>query len=162
MEYWSGLLNCSWSIRGSDKRIKYYLLGFRAHIIFYWWSQLIICSLICCCCCCCSVIKSYLTLRPHGLQHTRFPSPHHPPEFNQVDIHWIGDSIQLSHALSSPSPSEEKKFTISSPFSNESAVHIRWPKYWSFSFSISPSNEGLVSIKIDWFYKKQRKFQVEQ
>ena len=38
-------------------------------------------------------------------------------------------------------------------FSNESAVHIRWPKYWSFSFSISPSNEysGLISLKIDWF-----------
>ena len=39
-------------------------------------------------------------------------------------------------------------------FSNESAIHIRWPKYWSFSFSISPSEEylGLISFKIDWFY----------
>ena len=38
-------------------------------------------------------------------------------------------------------------------FSNESVLHIRWPKYWSFSFSISPSNEcsGLISFRIDWF-----------
>ena len=44
-------------------------------------------------------------------------------------------------------------FPSISIFSNESALHIRWPKYWSFSFSISPSNEysGLISFKIDWF-----------
>ena len=44
-------------------------------------------------------------------------------------------------------------FSSISVFSNESALHIRWPKYWSFSFSISPSNEysGLISIRIDWF-----------
>ena len=71
MEYWSGLLRCSWSIRGSDRRIKYYLLSFRTHTIFYWWSQLIVCSLICCCCCCCSV-KSYLTATTWTAAHQVF------------------------------------------------------------------------------------------
>ena len=78
--------------------------------------------------------------------------PHHLPEFAQVRIHWIGDAIQPSRPLSSPSP---PTFSLSQHqgFSKESALHIRWPKYWSFSLSISPSNEysGLVSFRIDWF-----------
>ena len=62
------------------------------------------------------------------------------------------DAIELSHPLPLPSP-----FTSSlsqhQVFSNESAVRIRWPKYWSFSFIISPSSEysGLISFRIDWF-----------
>ena len=60
------------------------------------------------------------------------------------------DAIQPSHPLSSPSP---PSFNLSQirVFSNESVLHIRWPKYWSFSFSISPSNEysGLISFRID-------------
>ena len=60
-------------------------------------------------------------------------------------------SVQPSHPLSSPSP---PAFNLSQhqDFSSESVLHIRWPKYWSFSFSISPSNEysGLISFRIDW------------
>ena len=64
------------------------------------------------------------------------------PEFTQIHTHQVGDAIQLSHPLSSPSPA----------FSNESVPHIRWPKYWSCSFSISPSNEysRLISFRMDW------------
>ena len=64
----------------------------------------------------------------------------------------VGDAIQPSHPLLSILllPSIFPSIRV---FSNESALHIRWPKYWSFSFSISPSNEysGLVSFRMDWF-----------
>ena len=73
------------------------------------------------------------------------PVHHQLPEFTQTHVHWIGDAIQPSHPLSSPSP---PIFNLSQHqvFSNESALRIRWPKYWSFSFSISPS----MNIQ-DWF-----------
>ena len=76
------------------------------------------------------------------------------PELAQICVHWVSDAIQPSHPLSSPSPPvfslQSFRFMV---FSNESALCIRWPKYWSFSFSVSPSNEysGLISFKIDWF-----------
>ena len=80
-----------------------------------------------------------------------FPVLHCLPEFVQTHVHSISDAIQQSHPLSSPSP---PAFTLPSirVFSNESALHIRWPKYWSFSISISPSNEysGRISFRIDW------------
>ena len=67
------------------------------------------------------------------------------PEFTQTHIHWVGDAIQPSHPLLSPSP---PAFNLSQHQGNESALCIRWPKYWSFSFSISPSTEysGLISL----------------
>ena len=76
---------------------------------------------------------------------------HQLPEFTQIHVHWVGDAIQPSHPLSSPSP---PTFTLSQYrglFQWISSSH-RWPKYWSFSFSISPSNEysGLISFRIDW------------
>ena len=77
-------------------------------------------------------------------------SVHHQlPEFTQTHVHWVGDAIQPSHPLSSPSP---PVFPSISVFSDESALHIRWPKYWSFSFNISPSNEysGLISFRMNW------------
>ena len=78
--------------------------------------------------------------------------PHHLPEFAQVHVHCTGDAIQPSHPLmlSPPLPSI---FSSIRDFSNESAVCIRWPKYWSFNFNISPSNEysRLISYKTDWF-----------
>ena len=81
-----------------------------------------------------------------------FPVLHHLPEFAQSHVHQVSDAIQPSHLLSSPSP---LAFILPSirVFSNESIFRIRWPKYWSFSFSISPSNEylGLISFRIDWF-----------
>ena len=63
----------------------------------------------------------------------------------------VGDAIQPSHPLSSPFPPTLHLFQYQ-VFSNESVLCIRWPKYWSFSFSISPSNEysGLISFRMDW------------
>ena len=73
---------------------------------------------------------------------------HQLPEFTQTHVHRVGDAIQPSHPLSS--------LSLSAPsirvFSNEPTLHMRWPKYWSFSFSIIPSNEhsGLISFRMDW------------
>jgi len=80
-----------------------------------------------------------------------FPVHHQPTELAQTNVRWVGDAIQPSHPLSSPSP--PAFFPNIRAFSNESVLCIRWPKYWSFSFSISPSNECLVliSFRIDWF-----------
>ena len=97
----------------------------------------------------CSVVSD--SLWPHGLQHPGFPVLHHLPEFAQTHVHWVRDTIQPSHPLSPPSllPSNFPSIRV---FSNELALHIRWPKHWSITFSISPSNEysGLISFRIDW------------
>ena len=79
------------------------------------------------------------------------PVHHQLPEFTQTHVHRVGDATQPSHPLMSPS-SLPSIFPSTRVFSNESALHIRWPKYWSFSFSISPSNEhsGLISFGMDW------------
>ena len=79
-----------------------------------------------------------------------FPVHHQLPELAQNHVHHVGDAIQPSHPLSSPSP------TFNRPsirvFSTESVLCIRWSKYWSFSLSICPSNEysGLISFRMDW------------
>ena len=79
------------------------------------------------------------------------PVPHYLPAFAQTHVHWVNDAIQQSHPLLPTSP----VLNLSSirVFSSEFTLCIRWPKYWSFSFSISPSNEysGLISFGIDWF-----------
>ena len=78
------------------------------------------------------------------------PVHHQLPESTQTHVHWVGDAIQSSHPLSSLLlPSIFPSIRV---FSNESALPIKWPKYWSFSFNISPSNEhpGLISFRIDW------------
>ena len=76
---------------------------------------------------------------------------HHqlPEEFTQTHVHRVGDAIQSTHLLSTPSPAIFPKIWV---FSNDSVLRIRWPKYWSFSFSTSPSNEysGLISFRMDW------------
>ena len=79
------------------------------------------------------------------------PVHHQLPETTQTHVHWVGDTIQPSHPLSSclllsPIPPSIRVF------SNESTLRMRWPKYWSFNFSISPSNEhlGLISFRMDW------------
>ena len=81
-----------------------------------------------------------------------FPVLHHLLELAQTHVHWVGDAIQPSHLLSPPSPLPSICPSIR-VFSNELALRIRWPKYQSFSFSISPSSEysGLISFRIDWF-----------
>ena len=86
-----------------------------------------------------------------GLQLPGLPVHHQLLEFIQIHVHWVSDTIQPSHPLSSPLllPSVFPSFRV---FSNELALHVRWPKFWSFSFSISPSNEysGLISFRMDW------------
>ena len=72
------------------------------------------------------------------------PDLHYLLELAQTHVLWVSDAIQPSHSLSSSSPA--LIFASIRFFSNESALHIKWPKYWSFSFSISPSNEYSVLI----------------
>ena len=78
------------------------------------------------------------------------PVHHQLPEFTQTHVHRVGDAIQPSHPLSSPSP---PVFNLSQHqgLFNESVLRIRWPRYWSFSFNVSPSNEysGLISFRMD-------------
>ena len=99
-----------------------------------------------------SVAQSCLILCcPMDYSTPGFPVHHQLPELAQIHVHQVGDAIQPSHPLSSPSPSA---FSLSHirVFSNESALWIGWAKFWSFIFSISPSNEysGLISFRIDW------------
>ena len=80
-----------------------------------------------------------------------FPVLYHLLELAQTHIHWVNDAIQPSHPLwPLLLPSICPSIRV---FSNELALYIRWPKYWSFSFSISPSNEcsRLISFRMDWF-----------
>ena len=78
------------------------------------------------------------------------PVYHQLPDFTQTHVQRVGEAIQPSHPLSSPSPVPNPSQHQS--LSNESTLRMRWPKYWSFSFSISPSNEhpGLISFRMDW------------
>ena len=74
-----------------------------------------------------------------GCSTTGFSVLHYLPEFASTHVHWVHDDTQPSRPLSPPSPPPSSS--------------TRWPKYWSFRFSISPSNEysGLISFRIDWF-----------
>ena len=79
------------------------------------------------------------------------PVHHHLPEFTQIHVHLVSDATQPSYPLSSPFPPAQTPSSIR-VFSNESTLRMRWPKYWSFSFSIIPSKEhpGLISFRMDW------------
>ena len=79
------------------------------------------------------------------------PAHHQLPEFTQTRVHRVSDAIQPSHPLSSPLLLTPIPPSIR-VFSSESTLHIRWPKYWSFSFSIIPSKEhpGLISFRMNW------------
>ena len=99
-----------------------------------------------------SVAQSCPTLcSPMDCSTPSFPVHHQPLELAQTHIYRVSDAIQPSHPLSSPSPPIFNFLSIR-VLSNESVLCIRWPKYWSFSFSISLSNEysGLISFKMDW------------
>src|SRR5574337_1997597 len=80
-----------------------------------------------------------------------FPVHYQLPEFTQTHVHQVSDAIQSSHPLLSPSPPAPNP-SQHQGLSNESTLLIRWPKYWSFSFSIIPSKEhlGLISFRMDW------------
>ena len=92
------------------------------------------------------------SLWPFDYRMPGLPVHHKLPEFTQPHVHWVGDAIQPPHPLLSPSP--PSIFPSIRVFSNESVLHIRWLKYWSFSLSISPSNEylGLISFRMDCLY----------
>ena len=93
------------------------------------------------------------SLRPRGLQHARPPCPSPSPSWSLLTLMSVESVMPSSHLihccllflLLSIFPSIRV-------FSNKSLLHIRWPKYWSFSFSISPSSEysGLISFRMDW------------
>ena len=91
------------------------------------------------------------SLQPHEMQHASPPCLSSTPGFTQTHVYRVGDAIQPSHPLLPllllpPIPPSTRVF------SNESTLHMRWPKYWSFSCSISPSSEypGLISFRMDW------------
>ena len=86
------------------------------------------------------------SLLPHELQHTRPPCP------SPTQIHFIESMMPSNHLILSSPLLLPSIFPSIRVFSNESVLHIRWPKYCSFSFKISPSNEhrGLISFRMDW------------
>ena len=102
---------------------------------------------------CCAVAKSCLTLcNPMDCSMIGFPVLHHLLELAQIHVNYVGDAANHFH-LCRPLlllPSILPGIRV---FSNESVLCIKWPKHWSFNFSISPSDEysGLISFRIDWF-----------
>ena len=88
------------------------------------------------------------SLRSHESQHSRPPVHHQLLEFTQTHAHRVGDAVQPFHPLSSPSPPAPNP-SQHQGLSNGSTLRMRWPKYWSFRFSISPSNEhpGMISLQ---------------
>ena len=98
----------------------------------------------------CSVL-SY-SLQHHERQNARPPCPS-PIPVTQTHVYWVSDAIQPSHPLSSPSPPTLNLSQHQGLFKLKSALCIRWPKCWSFSFNISPSSEysELISFRMDWF-----------
>ena len=99
-----------------------------------------------------SVAQSCLTLcEPMNCSTPGLPVHHRLPEFTQTHVHRVSDAIQPSHPLRPllllpPIPPSIRVFF------SESTLRMRWPKYWSFSFSIIPSKEipGLISLRMDW------------
>ena len=114
----------------------------------------LVCVYSCVCACVCVHSVEFDALQPHGLQHTKLPCPWPFPGAcsNSCPLsRWCHPSNHpiLCHPLLLL-PSVFPSIRV---FSNELALHIRWPKYWSFRFSLSPSSEysGLISFWIDWF-----------
>ena len=102
--------------------------------------------------CCCSVGQSCANLCDSmDCSTPGFPALHYLSEFVQTYVHGVDDAIQPSHPLLPHSP-PALKLSQHQGLSNESALRIRRPKYWSFSFKISPTNEhsGLITFRMDW------------
>ena len=99
----------------------------------------------------CSVVSD--SLQPHGLQHTRLPCGI-TNSWSLLKLTSIDSGMPSNHLiLGHPLVLLPSIFPTIRIFPNDSVLCIRWPKYWSFSFSISPSNEysGLISFRVDWF-----------
>ena len=92
----------------------------------------------------------FISLRPHGLQHTRLHCPSPTPGVPCLLSRSVMPSNHL--ILCCPLLLQPSIFPSMRVFSNRSALRIRWPKYWSFSFNVSPSSEysGLISLRIEW------------
>ena len=100
----------------------------------------------------CSLTQSCLTpCSPMDCHAPGFPVLHHLPELARIHVHWVSDPNISSSVV--PFSSRPQSFRASGLFSNELALFIKWPKIWSFNFSISPSSEysGLISFRMDWF-----------
>ena len=102
----------------------------------------------------CSVMSD--SLQPHGLQHTRLLCLSTPA---QTHVHWVSDAPPTISSSVIPLLLLPSIFPSIRVFSNESALHIRWPKYWHFSFSISPFKEylGLISLGLNCLISLQSK-----
>ena len=101
-----------------------------------------------------SVAQSCPTLwDPRDCNTPGLPVHHQHQKFTQTHVHWVGDAIQTSHPLSSPTPPAPNPSQHQGLF-QWVTPRIRWPKYWSFIFSISPSSEhpGLISFRMDWLH----------
>ena len=98
-------------------------------------------------CYCCSFTQSWLTLcNPMDCSMPGFPVLHHLPELAQTHVHWVSDAIQNRLILCRPLLLLPSIFPSIRVFSNESVLHIRWPKYWSFSIGPSSEYSGLISL----------------
>ena len=98
-----------------------------------------------------SVAQSCPTLcDPMNRSTPSLPVHHQLPEFTQTHVHQVSDAIQPSHPRLSPSPPARNPSSIK-VFFHETTLRMRWPKYWSFSFSIIPSKEipGLIFFRMD-------------
>jgi len=133
----------NWTIIGAfTKSWSFCSCNIRGH-----WSQITLTNIVFS-----SVAQLCLTLcDPMNQSMPGFPVHHQLPESTQTRVHRVSDAIQTSHLLLSPSP-PALSLSQHQVYSNESALHIRWPKYWSCSFNISPTNEypGLISFRMDW------------
>ena len=104
-----------------------------------------------CRCQCRSVTQSRLILcNPVSCSMLGFPVFCCLPEFAWTHVCWVSDAIQPAHPLLSPSP-PALSLSYINIFSNEASLHIRRPKYWSFSISSSSEYSGLISFRIDWY-----------
>ena len=102
---------------------------------------------------CCSVANLCLTLQTHGLQHARLPCPSPIPGVYSNSCPSSRGCHPTISSSAIPFSSHLQSFPASGSFLMSRALRFRWPKYWSFSFNISPSNDfsGLISFRIDWF-----------
>ena len=121
-------------------------------VYIYIYTHTYVCVCVCVCIQFSSVTQSSPTLcDPNNHSTPGLPVHHQLLEFTQTHVYRVGDDTKSSHPLSSPSPPTPTSPSIR-VFSDESTFRMRWPKYWSFSFSISLSNEdpGLMSFRMDW------------